>query len=454
MDLHGATVALMAPGPLERCFAWRRGQAVSRGQFLAHVESLAGDLPDARYALNLCEDRYNFTVSFCAVVLRGQSNLLPPNRSPLVVAQVSRLHGDHYLIGEGTGHADATRWFDVGHRLAQPGAAAHTIPRIPAEHTAVVTFTSGSTGEPRPYPKRWGALSAAAADLSRHVHALAGPLSGMVATVPPQHMYGLEAGVMLPLRGGICMWSAAALFPADVCNALRASGESPLLVTTPVHLRALTRANLAMPRCALALSATAPLDAGLAAAAEAALCTRVHEVYGSTETGAIAGRRTLDGPSWTPFSGVRVTAGKGGLAQVRSVHQDAAAALGDIVHVHPDGRFELVGRDADLLDIAGKRASLGDLNCKLLAIPGVHDGVFLAPEDAAPHAHPPRLGALVVAPKLSREALVSALRKCVDPAFVPRRVVFLEHLPRDTTGKLRRRALMECWNRRDAARGE
>jgi acyl-coenzyme A synthetase/AMP-(fatty) acid ligase len=122
--------------------------------------------------------------------------------------------------------------------------------------------------------------------------------------------------------------------------------------------------------------------------------------------------------------------------------------------VHPDGRFELVGRDADLLDIAGKRASLGDLNCKLLAIPGVHDGVFLAPEDAAPHAHPPRLGALVVAPKLSREALVSALRKCVDPAFLPRRVVFLERLPRDATGKLRRSALMECWNRRDAARRE
>jgi acyl-coenzyme A synthetase/AMP-(fatty) acid ligase len=52
-----------------------------------------------------------------------------------------------------------------------------------------------------------------------------------------------------------------------------------------------------------------------------------------------------------------------------------------------------------------------------------------------------RLAAFVVAPGLSRERLLAALRRRVDPAFLPRPLVLLERLPRAASGKLPRAAL-------------
>jgi acyl-coenzyme A synthetase/AMP-(fatty) acid ligase len=47
----------------------------------------------------------------------------------------------------------------------------------------------------------------------------------------------------------------------------------------------------------------------------------------------------------------------------------------------------------------------------------------------------------VVAPGLTREAVLAALRERVDAAFLPRPLVLLERLPRATTGKLPQEAL-------------
>jgi acyl-coenzyme A synthetase/AMP-(fatty) acid ligase len=70
----------------------------------------------------------------------------------------------------------------------------------------------------------------------------------------------------------------------------------------------------------------------------------------------------------------------------------------------------LRGRNSDLLEIAGKRASLGDLNRRLLAIAGVEDGVmFTLDADAGSVC---RLAALVVAPALSEAHILAALRAC------------------------------------------
>ena len=102
-------------------------------------------------------------------------------------------------------------------------------------------------------------------------------------------------------------------------------------------------------------------------------------------------------------------------------------------------RFRLLGRKADLVNVAGKRASLGDLNRQLLQIPGVHDGVFFAPDDQAGTAV--RLTALVVAPELSAADIMAALRRQIDPAFLPRPLYKVHDLPRTASGKLSRESL-------------
>jgi acyl-coenzyme A synthetase/AMP-(fatty) acid ligase len=91
------------------------------------------------------------------------------------------------------------------------------------------------------------------------------------------------------------------------------------------------------------------------------------------------------------------------------------------------------------VNIAGKRTSLASLNHHLNAIPGVRDGVFVMPEET--DGAVTRLAAFAVAPGLSSESILAALRQRIDPAFLPRPLHLVDSLPRNETGKLTRERL-------------
>jgi acyl-coenzyme A synthetase/AMP-(fatty) acid ligase len=116
----------------------------------------------------------------------------------------------------------------------------------------------------------------------------------------------------------------------------------------------------------------------------------------------------------------------------------AATPLGDVVEVLPEGRFLLRGRTQDLVNIAGKRSSLAYLNHQLTAIPGVIDAFFFLPEESARYSatSTARLAALVVAPGLTAAEVISALRTRVDAVFLPRPLLLVAQIPRNSTGKL------------------
>jgi len=109
------------------------------------------------------------------------------------------------------------------------------------------------------------------------------------------------------------------------------------------------------------------------------------------------------------------------------------------------GRFELHGRTSDLVNIAGKRSSLAYLNYHLNSIEGVRDGTFVVPEQETDTVT--RLTAYVVAPGLSGEDLMNALRQRIDAAFLPRPLHFVDALPRNELGKLPRQSLAEFESR-------
>ena len=95
------------------------------------------------------------------------------------------------------------------------------------------------------------------------------------------------------------------------------------------------------------------------------------------------------------------------------------------------------GRSNDLINIAGKRSSLSHLNYHLNSIPGVRDGAFWLPHETDENdATVVRLTAFVVAPDVSADMIVAALRERVDAAFLPRPVLHVPALPREPTGKL------------------
>ena len=429
-------VSPLATGEPARAIAFDGAGPVPLARFLAQVRGLAAQLPPGP-AVNLCEDRYRFLVAFCAVAARGHATLLPPSRAPEAVAEVLRRHPEAYCLGDGP-PADARQ---VVLPACLPEADG-PVPRVADDAVVAIGYTSGSTGTPQAHPKTWGSFRASTAqNLAALQPLLAGAPLRVVATVPPQHMYGMELSVLLPLLGDGAVHVARPLFPADVAAALHVSGTPCLLVTTPVHLRALLAADAALPPLAGIVSATAPLPQALAEAAEARFGCEVRELFGSTETCVIAQRRTAREEAWTAFPGVRLQPQPDGTA-VHAAQLARAVVLADLVELldAEPVRFRLCGRQADLLEIAGKRASLGDLTRQLQAVDGVHDAVVFQLEPGAGGVR--RIAALVVAPDVDDASILRALRGRVDPVFLPRPLRRVAALPRNETGKLPRAELL------------
>lgn len=415
--------------------AWRAGQPISRRQYLADVRQLAERLPDAGAMLNLTGDRYRFLVGLGAAMLRGQNSLLPPNHTPDMIERLRGLFPSVYVLTDLAGYESALtvlRHPDDHAALR----ADEAVPLIDENAVAVQVLTSGSTGAPVPHAKAWGLLRLSAhAEAQRladgmNIASLAGVT--IVPTVPSQHMYGFESTVLLAMLGGAAVDTERPFYPADIAAALSRTARPRMLVTTPFHLKSLLDSGVALPVIDLALCATAPLSPQLAARAEAALAAPLMEIYGCTETGQVASRRTVAGAEWQVFGGVHIS-GNGDASVAQGGHVPLATTLADVLEVITPTSFRLLGRSNDLINIAGKRSSLSHLNYHLNAIEGVRDGAFWLPPDV-PADGVARLIAFVVAPdvpaKEMSQRVIAAMRQRVDTAFVPRRVLLVAELPR------------------------
>jgi acyl-coenzyme A synthetase/AMP-(fatty) acid ligase len=418
-------------------FAYREGRAVGIEEFLRDVWQLAAELPERRYVFNRCADRYRFAVGFSAALLRRQVSLLPPNETPDLIAQLVARYPDVYCLSDRAGAPAALKTVSFP-EPAGGGPAAPRVPVVPEAHVAAVVFTSGSTGEPVPYCKTWGSLVRGALAEIDYLGVRAQPGMAVLGTVPPQHSYGLESTVLMVMQGGLALHARRPFFPADIRADLAALPRPRCLVTTPAHLRVLLADPDESPLADFLLCATAPLSPQLAARAEARFAAPLHEIYGCTEAGQVATRRTIETDEWRALPGVTLRADSKG-TWVKGGHVETEVLLADVIELRGRAKFLLHGRTADLVNIAGKRTSLAHLNYHLNSIEGVLDGVFVAPEEEGEAVA--RLMAFVVAPGHTSETLMNALRQRIDAAFLPRPLCIVDALPRSATGKLPRQSL-------------
>jgi acyl-coenzyme A synthetase/AMP-(fatty) acid ligase len=431
--------------------AWRHGEPVSARQFLADVQHLAARLPAQARIVNLCGDRYRFSVALAAAWARGEVCLLPPNAMPETLAFLRQQPGELLvLLSDEPGFAsEAGAVITVDAPWpAEPGVAVAPF-MVDAGAEVVCLMTSGSTGQPQPHAKRWQPLLLnIAAEAERLAESLGQPdLRGLtvVASVPPQHSYGLESSVLLALLGGAAIHSGRPFYPADIAEALAAVPRPRALVTTPFHLKTLLLSGVALPPVDLVLSATAPLSPQLAAQAEQAFGGVLVEIYGCTEAGQVASRRTTEGQRWTTLGALRLRceATEEGEEQfvVEGGHVVEPTVLADVLELDDARHFRLLGRSNDLIHVAGKRSSLAYLNFQLNRVDGVEDGCFWMPDDVVDGVVRPVV--FVVAPSLAPGEVIARLRPLLEPAFVPRKVVPVPALPRNDTGKLTAQALRE-----------
>jgi acyl-coenzyme A synthetase/AMP-(fatty) acid ligase len=328
--------------------------------FLADVRQLAAALPAGRHMLNACSDRYRFAVGVAAALLADKISLLPPTLTPEMVRQVKGFAPDLFCLTDQPQSIDLPQlaWADAMTDCPPaPAGAAFDIPQIAAAQTAAIAFTSGSTGAPVAHRKSWGGLVRSVRAEAARLGLLDGRRHSIVATVPPQHMYGFESSVLIALQSGAALSAAHPFYPADICTALAAVPRPCMLVTTPVHLRVLLGSGLDIPSPDLVLSATAPLPPQLALATEARLQAPVLEIYGCTETGQIASRRTTESAQWTLFPEITLRAAQDRV-WASGGHIEQAMPMADELELLSAERFLLHGRTADLVNIAGKRSSM------------------------------------------------------------------------------------------------
>lgn len=421
----------------EGIIAFRSDGAVRVDHFFATAQVLSQQLPSHQYVFNLFTDRYQYLLGFCACVMAGQCTLLPPSRLEKTLGQLASDYPDSYVLGNS--ELSLNEVFTTK-GLGQSANVTHgAMPKVPEDQLCAIAFTSGSTGKPTPNLKYWrtlrtGSLNNAGLLLSD----LAGQMS-LLATVPPQHMWGFETSILMPLFANAAVSHLAPFYPQDIVDALESLPQPRGLISSPAHLKVLLKSGVRAPGLERIYSATAPLDRILAQELERCFKTEVVEVFGSSETGVLASRHPATESLWQLSELFELEVQRERVL-IRGQHLPEPVFLQDLIEKTGEHQFRLLGRHMDMINIAGKRGSLTDLNRRLLAMPGVVDGVVFFPE-----GNTERLAALVVAPSLLPADILAKLKLEIDPLFLPRPVFLVSALPRQETGKLARTDLMNLF---------
>lgn len=396
---------------------------VTRSELWSHAGSISKQLPEKSYAINLCSSRYLFIVSYLAVILRNQTNLLPANRAQNTINELLKVYDNSYYITDGSDKFIGHRHTIQEHILEYSGAESMVLdPNL----TASISFTSGSTGRPKAVHKTWREFQRSA-ELAVNRFGLKQKDWTIISTVPPQHMYGLETSVYWPLYSNVAIANCHPFFPEDIRKAVLEMATPCLLIATPAHLKACIRMGFRWENVAMVLSSTAPMDVQIAKKIEASFNAPLYEIFGSTETLSFASRRVTMNESWEPYQGISAFSDNNA-CYLRGGHLQQRHKLDDTLSVDRRGYFTVLGRTSDIVKIGGKRASLAELNYILNQIEGIEDGVYYRNRNE-------RLAALVVS-NLSQQAILAELRKRIDDVFLPRPLHKTDELPRNHIGKV------------------
>jgi acyl-coenzyme A synthetase/AMP-(fatty) acid ligase len=357
--------------------------------------------------------------------------------------------------------AEATPFAPDAVLLVLPdGGRAHA----PYGERVVLKLTSGSTDVPR-------AAVAAEAHLvndGRHIVEAMGIGAGdlNIAVIPLSHSYGL-GNLVMPL-----LWQGTPVVlgpPFNPARFLRDVSETGATVVPGVpfmydRLRALDGLDRLPASLRLLVTAGARVDPDTVAWFHRGVDRKIHSFYGSSETGGIAydDSEELADPLHVgrpmPETSVTIDDGHSGRVFVsgnavatryaRHTDGDGGAAFerggfltGDLGHFDDRGRLVLTGRVTPLVNVAGRKVDPGEVERRLIQVPGIADARVVGTASDA-------RGQEVVAFVVRTDAALTPLairQRCAEtlsPHKIPRRFVFLDRLPVDARGKVDRRLLI------------
>jgi len=416
--------------------AFRAGRIVTvaelRRDVLHNARRLAR-LPSHR-SLLLCEDAYWFLVGLVALMQLGSRVIVPPNSQPGTLQELS---GAFDLMVADSPHPEAVDPF-----ILERGADA-PIATIDLGSGELDFFTSGSTGAAKRVTKSLRSFEREASALEALFGEMLGALP-VLGMVPHQHVYGATFRLLWPLLAGRA-FSADTYFAWEIL--LHHLAAPAMIVSSPAHLTRIGGIEpipkARQPR--IIFSAGALLRSVAAAEVACIFGAPPIQIFGSTETGAIAWQNSVDdAPMWRPLPGVEVSTTAEGLMCLRSSFLDGEPqqTLADRVCIANDGRFQFEGRADRIVKVEGVRISVQKLENDILALPWIADAAVAAVAD-----HRTILGVIATLSPEGKAELVrlgkfrfermlrQSLAKTSDSAALPRKWRFVETIPLDGMGK-------------------
>jgi acyl-coenzyme A synthetase/AMP-(fatty) acid ligase len=244
---------------------------------------------------------------------------------------------------------------------------------------AVVKISSGTTREPTALPCQAGHL---VADYT-HIRAGMGLRNTDInlGLIPFGHSYGLGNLILPLLCDGLPIVTAAAYTVTQMRDWIT-HYRPTVFPGVPVHFRLLHQSlgSDRLGRLRLLISAGAPLTAEIAQAFYARFGRRLHNFYGSSETGGICYDRTgrtalASGAVGTPLPGVKVRVVKNRVVVCSPavVGRRGQCVLKDQGAWGKQGELRLTGRSGRVANIAGRKVSLGEIDRVLRSLKTVTD---------------------------------------------------------------------------------
>ena len=380
-----ACVGRLLAGPrwLQKEFVIGRTTYATLYAMAAQLRACLGCGADGPPVCLCAQDKAVMAAAMLAALAGGPALVVPYAFTPPVLDELRQLTGFRIMV------SDIPRPVPAGVHSVQPVAGderwpfAEALAARTSDSAWVRLFTGGSTGTPRMWTKTVRNLLAETVSIVANYGVT--PEERLVATVSPNHIYGLLYAVLTPLMASAAVAAETPSFPGEIETVVRDSDAS-ILISVPAHYRALNSHPFAPRSLRLACSSAGILAAEDAVAFSAQTGVAIAEIYGSTETGGIAERIRADGQGdYRPYPGIDVKIEAERL-KVRSDYLSPELALdeegyfmvGDRVQATVGNRFELLGRMDGIVKVGGRRVDLEAVRQSLKRQPGVTDALAIS----------------------------------------------------------------------------
>ncbi len=392
------------------------GRTWTRGQLLEHAAALRSPAFKGRLVAFCQPNCAEWFIRFLAIQQSGGAAVpLDSSLSANAQDQTARKIGAHYL------------W-------SAAGVQKLTTRRYSVRNVWCVKITSGSMGDIKAVPCSAARMKGDGEQIIRAMDIRPGDRN--LALIPLGHSYGLGNLVMPLLLQGTAVVCAQTFVPREILR-LIIQHQVTVFPAVPAILRALAQLEGVRKPTSLRLviSAGAPLSADVARQFHRRYGIKIHNFYGSSETGGICYDRTgnaaLSGRSvGKPLQGVTVRLRRDGRIRVSS--RAGHATLPDLGEWNRYGELRLVGRIAEMANIGGNKVAPMEVESALRGLRGITDAWVTVLKDKHGRDH---LAAAVETDR-KRTGIERGLMGTLPAWKLPKIWLIAAALPRTNRGKL------------------